>query len=155
MDNKVYITTNLINGKKYIGSTNGKNIYYKGSGALLKKSIAKYGINNFVTQTLWSGPSEYMREMEEYWIEYFDASNNQMFYNISNKGVGKKTFRTIEDEKEYRRNYYLTKQKGKYQYNKNYVPTGNPVGPPRKYKSKEEAKLAQRAQTKAWNKQNG
>ena len=47
----VYITTDLINGKKYIGVSNNKNVYYKtyyiGSGKLLKLAIQKYGRKNF------------------------------------------------------------------------------------------------------------
>lgn len=46
----VYITTNLINGKRYIGkrkfSDNWKS--YLGSGIRLKEAIKKYGRNNFV-----------------------------------------------------------------------------------------------------------
>ena len=29
-----------------------------------------------------------MREIEEYWCEYFDVENNKLFYNRTNKGVG-------------------------------------------------------------------
>jgi len=41
---KIYITTNTINGKQYIGQTikiNSKA--YKGSGTLIKKDFLKYG----------------------------------------------------------------------------------------------------------------
>ena len=39
----VYVTTNLINGKKYLGKHNGKSNSYLGSGKALKKAIKKYG----------------------------------------------------------------------------------------------------------------
>jgi hypothetical protein len=84
----VYLTTNLINGKKYIGSDSNNNKYYYGSGVNLKQAIKKYGKSNFKKQILWDGPVEYVREMEEYWCEYFDVENNQMFYNATNKGMG-------------------------------------------------------------------
>lgn len=37
----IYLTTNLINNKKYIGSTNNNNPYYLGSGVYLNKAIKK------------------------------------------------------------------------------------------------------------------
>ena len=44
----VYLTTNLINGKKYIGQHYGElDDYYLGSGSILKKAILKYGRKNF------------------------------------------------------------------------------------------------------------
>lgn len=88
MEAIVYCTTNLINGKKYIGSHNGKNPKYLGSGDWFKKALKKYGKDNFIRQTLWEGPEEYMREMEEYYIDYYSAYESQLFYNMSKKGVG-------------------------------------------------------------------
>ena len=38
----VYITTNLINGKKYIGSNSTDNPNYKGGGIGITKAIKKY-----------------------------------------------------------------------------------------------------------------
>lgn len=86
--NIVYCTTNKVNGKKYIGSHNGNKPSYLGSGVNLTQAIKKYGKENFIRQTLWEGPSEFRYEMEEYWISYFDAVKNQMFYNATEKGVG-------------------------------------------------------------------
>lgn len=85
----VYCTTNILNNKKYIGSHSGHiNDDYLGSGVILKKSIKKYGKSNFIKQILWCGPKEHMRDMETYWCEYFDVSNNILFYNRTNKGTG-------------------------------------------------------------------
>ena len=84
----VYCTTNKINGKKYIGSHNGNKSSYLGSGVNLTKAIKKYGKKNFIRQTLWEGLDNFRYEIEEYWISYFDAANNQMFYNATEKGVG-------------------------------------------------------------------
>jgi group I intron endonuclease len=87
----VYCTTNIVSGKKYIGSHNGKKPNYLGSGVNFTQAIKKYGKENFVRQTLWEGPNEFRYEMEEYWIDYFDAYKNQMFYNMTEKGVGRIT----------------------------------------------------------------
>lgn len=87
----VYCTTNKINGKKYIGSTNksGEKLKkYLGSGINIKQSIKKYGKESFIKQILWEGPSEFKYEMEEYWCKYFNVSNNPIFYNRTNKGFG-------------------------------------------------------------------
>jgi hypothetical protein len=44
----IYITTNLINGKQYIGKHYGLiNDDYFGSGILLQKALKKYGKENF------------------------------------------------------------------------------------------------------------
>lgn len=48
MDYYIYMTTNLINGKKYIGQHKGKvNDSYLGSGTTITKAIQKYGKENF------------------------------------------------------------------------------------------------------------
>lgn len=50
----VYKTTNLVNGKFYIGvhSCNCKSCSYLGSGFALKAAIRKYGKDNFKRETL-------------------------------------------------------------------------------------------------------
>jgi group I intron endonuclease len=91
MDNKfiVYCTTNLINNKKYIGSHTRNLDEYLGSGVDITKAIKKYGKDNFTRQILAEVDSyELMRELEEYWCEYFDVENNKLFYNRTNKGIG-------------------------------------------------------------------
>lgn len=85
----VYCVTNLINGKKYIGSHSGTiDDKYLGSGVVLAKAISKYGAKNFTKQILWVGELQYMREIETYWCEQFDVANNELFYNRTNKGTG-------------------------------------------------------------------
>ena len=49
----IYETTNLINGKKYIGQHRGSfDKEYKGSGTLLRRAIKKYGKENFEVKLL-------------------------------------------------------------------------------------------------------
>jgi len=50
----IYKTTNLINGKIYVGQhkTDIKEDGYLGSGKLLRLAILKYGINNFIREIL-------------------------------------------------------------------------------------------------------
>ena len=43
----IYQTTNLLNGKIYVGQDAKDNPNYYGSGIILERSIKKYGISNF------------------------------------------------------------------------------------------------------------
>ena len=57
MNNKyygyIYLTTNLINNKIYIGQHKGKfNARYLGSGLHIKRSIKKYNRENFKVELL-------------------------------------------------------------------------------------------------------
>ena len=85
----VYITTNLINGKKYIGSHSMNIPSYLGSGVDLTKDIKFYGKDNFKREIL-KETEDYksMRELEEYYCTLFNVKNNPNFYNKTNKGVG-------------------------------------------------------------------
>jgi hypothetical protein len=84
----IYITTNIINGKKYIGSDSNNDKYYLGSGVNLKKAIKKYGRDNFKKSILCECPKEYLREMEEYYCNYYNVQFSSLFYNCTNKGLG-------------------------------------------------------------------
>jgi len=69
-----YITTNLINGKQYIGkhSTNNIDDDYLGSGAMLRRAIKKYGKQNFKREILCmcKSDSEALENEEKYISEY-------------------------------------------------------------------------------------
>lgn len=82
----VYITTNLINGRQYIGQHSGDSFdkRYHGSGTTLQKAMKKYGKQNFKTEVLeWAKTAENLNELEIYWISLFDAVNSERFYNIT------------------------------------------------------------------------
>jgi len=85
----IYKTTNLINGKQYIGLHRAKEFdtSYKGSGTILKKAIEKYGWNNFRCEILETCDSnEELNAREEYWIEHYHAVESELFYNIARGG---------------------------------------------------------------------
>lgn len=86
----IYITTNLINGKKYIGKHKGfLNDDYLGSGIILAKAIEKYGKENFKKEILYISLSEEENcKMEQYFIKKFRAIEDENFYNIAPGGQG-------------------------------------------------------------------
>lgn len=87
----VYMTTNLINGKRYIGQRKyyGKHQDYLGSGHLLRRAVEKYGKENFSRVILEECSSrEQLNNQEKFWIQYYDAVNDNAFYNISAGGEG-------------------------------------------------------------------
>ena len=49
---RIYIVTNLINNKIYIGKESRNRNNYFGSGLLINRAIEKYGIINFKKEIL-------------------------------------------------------------------------------------------------------
>lgn len=89
MTGYIYITTNLINNKKYIGLKTSDVFVpnYLGSGKIIKKAIDKYGKNNFSVEILEECDSiQELREAERKWIQFFDAQRSNNFYNIAEGG---------------------------------------------------------------------
>jgi hypothetical protein len=84
----IYKTTNLVNGKQYIGdhSTYNLNDKYLGSGKLLHNSIKKYGKQNFNKEILeyFNTKEEAFNAQEKYIQQYNTLKPNG--YNISPKG---------------------------------------------------------------------
>lgn len=85
----VYLTTNLVNGKKYIGQhrSDGFDSKYYGSGVLFVKALDKYGKSNFDRIILAKCDSEEELNFDERrLIAEYDAVNSPYFYNISDGG---------------------------------------------------------------------
>lgn len=81
----IYETTNLINGKTYIGKRQGSfdNTYY-GSGMILKQALKKYGRSNFKISVL----AEYDTECELNNAEIMFIEKYNPVYNIAKGGTG-------------------------------------------------------------------
>ena len=86
----IYKTTNLINGKIYIGqSCKNLNEEYFGSGLFLKKSIKKYGVENFIREIIqYCNNKQELNIQERYWIQYYDSLNQDIGYNLALGGQG-------------------------------------------------------------------
>jgi len=86
----VYKTTNLVNGKIYVGTHKTSNLDddYLGSGTNIKRAIKKYGKESFVKECLaiFDNPEDMFEMESEIVNEQFIVSGNT--YNIVEGGNG-------------------------------------------------------------------
>lgn len=93
----IYITTNKVNNKKYIGQhkilNNSLDDAYLGSGTYLTNAIKKYGRDNFHREIIkYANSEEELNELEEYYISKHDATKSKDYYNIHAGGKGGSKF---------------------------------------------------------------
>lgn len=86
----LYQITNKINGKIYVGvhSTDDLNDGYMGSGSLLKKAFAKYGMEAFEKLILKQFSSEQEMYLEEASIVTAEFIEREDTYNLKEGGEG-------------------------------------------------------------------
>ena len=122
----IYITTNHVNGKKYIGQKKYVKGWeeYLGSGIHLKRAIKKYGASNFSREIIEECDSKEQLDIREiYWIDYYDAVNSKNYYNIANGGNGGNTTAgySVEEKEAHLKKSSLSKKgiinQGKYNPN--------------------------------------
>jgi group I intron endonuclease len=88
----IYKTTNLINGKIYIGKDSRDDINYLGSGIKLLGAIKKYGKDLFKKEILEVCTTlEHLNDQEIHWISKFNATDPLIGYNIAVGGTGGNT----------------------------------------------------------------
>ena len=87
----IYIITNKINNKQYIGQTSrsievryNEHCYDNRSNSAIHKAIKEYGVSNFEVKELEKVPLEKLDEREIYWVDYYDTFNNG--YNLTKGG---------------------------------------------------------------------
>lgn len=96
----IYKITNLINKKVYIGKDKNNNKKYLGSGIYLKRSIKKYGRNNFKKEILEYCYNDIkINNREKYWIKFYKSNNNKYGYNLTDGGDGGYTSRFSKNRK--------------------------------------------------------
>ena len=80
----IYKTTNLLNGKIYIGQDKNNNPNYLGSGTLIKNAIKKYGKSNFKKEILYECSTiDELNEKEKFFISEYKSTNKNIGYNIA------------------------------------------------------------------------
>ena len=103
----IYITTNLINGKRYIGrccmQTTRVNSWknYLGSGIALENAIKKYGKENFKRDIIsFAYSNEELNLQEMKLIKFLNAVEDENYYNLSDKYYYNAWDLANEDKKE-------------------------------------------------------
>lgn len=102
----IYLTTNIINNKKYIGQRRAFDCSpeiddYLGSGTILQRAIKLYGKENFTKEILeYCDSIDELNEAEKKWIAYYNAVLSDEFYNIASGGLAGDTWsgRSKEDK---------------------------------------------------------
>lgn len=102
----IYMHTNKINNKKYVGMTSCKPIYrwLKGNGyktqLIFYKDIQKYGWENFEHEILYEGLLEDEAKTKEIEIiKLYDTTNMNLGYNLSTGGDSFNGIIVTEDTK--------------------------------------------------------
>lgn len=85
----IYKTTNLINGKIYVGQHhNSADDGYLGSGIYFQTIIKEFGRENFIRETIEYCISTNLNTRETFWIKELDAMNPEVGYNRCVGGQG-------------------------------------------------------------------
>lgn len=148
----IYLTTNKINGKKYIGMC--KNTHregYLGSGKLLKEAIKKYGKQNFERTILQECETfESLSNAEECWIKHYNAIEDDSFYNLTSGGFG--------GNSDYLKEYWSSFTKKERQQcrkwsKRNMTGSNNPMFG-KKHNDETKRKIGSKSVNRKWNKPN-
>lgn len=109
----IYKTTNLVNGKIYIGQHKAKVFEpnnYLGSGVIFNKALEKYGIENFKQELLEECTSkEELNNREIYWISFYNSTDADIGYNMTFGGDGGDTFSCVSKEEQNIRRQKISK----------------------------------------------
>lgn len=88
----IYEWTNLINGKKYIGSHVGTlEDGYIGSGKAFRHAIRKYGLENFsrdILERVYKEDRKFLLGREKFYLDCVDAYHSALYYNIAKDVIG-------------------------------------------------------------------
>lgn len=88
----IYEWTNMLNGKKYIGSHAGiTEDRYIGSGKIFQRAIKKYGIENFtrvIIEYVEVEDRQYLLQREKFYLDEANAYYSDDYYNVAKDVIG-------------------------------------------------------------------
>lgn len=102
----IYLWTNIINGKHYVGQTRNfyRRMYQYSRGRYnfyMNNAIKKYGIDNFDITILEKDIDfDNLDEREQYWLDYFQSYNPEKGYNICSVAGTTYGYRHTDEAKE-------------------------------------------------------
>lgn len=100
--NYIYILTNKLSGRRYIGkhSTNNLDDNYMGSGYIIREIKKKYGKDIFLKQIIeFCKTEEEALERQKYWIKEYNALQSYNFYNLDEGGLGHTGYKASQETK--------------------------------------------------------
>ena len=85
----IYLWTNLINGKKYVGKSEDiasrkrgyRKEVNKGSDRYIIKALRKYGFENFSFEVI-EEVEDNILEREQYWMDFYQTLDKNKGYNV-------------------------------------------------------------------------
>jgi len=78
----IYKTTNLVNGKIYVGQHyTSADDGYLGSGTYFKSILKEFGKENFIRETLEFCTKQDLNNKERYWVKKLKANDPEIGYN--------------------------------------------------------------------------
>lgn len=102
---EIYIITNNINGKIYIGQTVNTakerfEDHCRHKDTVIDKAIKKYGKENFTVETICEADTiEELNELEKYYIRLADSMNPSIGYNMCEGGGNTKGYHHSDESK--------------------------------------------------------
>lgn len=99
MHGYIYKTTNLLNGRTYVGQHAAQQFEpdYLGSGKLLRAAVSKYGVENFKVEVLeWCATKTLLDEAEK---RHIALNKGGTSYNLAEGGTGGNTLKHLSDAK--------------------------------------------------------
>lgn len=101
MYHTIYLITNKVNNKKYIGKHSTLDLYdtYMGSGKLLRYAINKHGIENFKKEILFVFNNKQDMEAKEKELINETVIKGNSFYNLSPGGQGGDMLKFASEER--------------------------------------------------------
>lgn len=100
----IYITTNIINGKRYLGQKKFDDRWqsYLGSGEILKKAIKKYGKENFARNIIDIAYSDDELSQKEYdYSVFFNVVESDDWYNLVYGGSTINGYKFSEEQRKH------------------------------------------------------